>query len=669
MIRKPWQIWLAFLLCLAVVVPAMAWLSFQTIKLDGLRETDRRETELARQEAELQERISSALYRMDLKMLPLIAQEASRPHYYYKPFYKIADPTLGNAIRQLEDDDGKNGGLGRQFTILPSPLLFRPPEFVQLHFQFGHDEQISSPQRPVGFDNDVARTTFGVTQPQIDINERRLRLATANFDYAKILRDCPQVNLPQFIAQTESNQRSQSVYSVPAIDKFQKFVQREQTKDRKEPTPKSSLRNKAQVQRTRGTDRVNAEFTRRLDSTKQFAGQQWQSQNTYDNQLANANRPPSPLANSVDVREGVMQPLWVDENLILARRVDGLAGDEASIVQVCWLDWKAIQSALKNEVVDLLPNVKFEPIRKDSDLKLGTALTTIPVQLVVDSSSLLSTLALDSSFNTQTSGLRLSLWVAWIGLALATIATGLLLYGVMRLSERRATFVSAVTHELRTPLTTFRMYAEMLAEKMVPAGKQQEYANTLRVQADRLSHLVENVLQFATLERGPDKVSLENVTFLELFARFSSRLTERAEEGGMKLAISTPNELKDFTFKTQPSAIEQVLFNLVDNACKYATPTTNRQIEILVERVGEQLRLKVRDHGPGVAPEHRKRMFKPFCKSDLEAANTASGVGLGLALCRRMAASLGGKLYHEPNTAPDTGSTFVLQIPIVSGDV
>ena len=75
--RKPWQIWLAFLLSLAVVLPAMAWLTYKTIQLDALRENDRAETELARREAELQERISSALYRMDLKLLPLVAVPCS----------------------------------------------------------------------------------------------------------------------------------------------------------------------------------------------------------------------------------------------------------------------------------------------------------------------------------------------------------------------------------------------------------------------------------------------------------------------------------------------------------------------------------------------------------------------------------------------------------------
>ena len=143
--------------------------------------------------------------------------------------------------------------------------------------------------------------------------------------------------------------------------------------------------------------------------------------------------------------------------------LDGSEGD-SPVIQVCWLDWDAIQNALRAEVEDLLPNVEFEELEQDTDLNVMTALTTLPVQLVVDSSSLLSTLAIGSSADQNSfAGLRVALWVAWLGLALAAVATATLLFGVIRLSERRATFVSAVTHELRTPLTTFRMYAEMLA--------------------------------------------------------------------------------------------------------------------------------------------------------------------------------------------------------------
>src|SRR5439155_15089133 len=107
---------------------------------------------------------------------------------------------------------------------------------------------------------------------------------------------------------------------------------------------------------------------------------------------------------------------------------------------------------------------------------------------------------------------RVSLSIAWLCALLAAGAVAALLLGAVRLSERRGAFVSAVTHELRTPLTTFRMYAEMLAGGMVPdEARRRHYLETLRIEADRLSHLVENVLSYARLERGVSRSRLEPV--------------------------------------------------------------------------------------------------------------------------------------------------------------
>ena len=79
--KKPWQVWTIFLLCLALVVPAMAWLTMEIVQRDHLRENDRVDTELARREAELQDIVNSAVYRMDWKLSPIVAQEAARPYY------------------------------------------------------------------------------------------------------------------------------------------------------------------------------------------------------------------------------------------------------------------------------------------------------------------------------------------------------------------------------------------------------------------------------------------------------------------------------------------------------------------------------------------------------------------------------------------------------------
>lgn len=104
----------------------------------------------------------------------------------------------------------------------------------------------------------------------------------------------------------------------------------------------------------------------------------------------------------------------------------------------------------------------------------------------------------------EVSGLKTALALAWASLIAAAIAIGLVLHRATQFSERRAAFVSAVTHELRTLLTTFRLYLEMLAHDVVAGEEQRKsYLDTLHLEANRLMHLVENVLSFSGIERGP----------------------------------------------------------------------------------------------------------------------------------------------------------------------
>jgi signal transduction histidine kinase len=260
------------------------------------------------------------------------------------------------------------------------------------------------------------------------------------------------------------------------------------------------------------------------------------------------------------------------------------------------------------------------------------------------------------------SPIRVSLLVAWSCLLLAAAAGAMMLQSVITLSERRGAFVSAVTHELRTPLTTFRMYAEMLAEGMVPdAGQRQKYLNTLRVEADRLSHLVENVLQYARLERSPSGRRREPVTLAAMIDHCQSRLAERAEQAEMKLVVECSEADGAVAVETDLAAVEQILFNLADNACKYAAGAGDKRLHLQFATGARHVTITVRDHGPGIAPAGRRRLFQPFSKSVHEAADSAPGVGLGLALCRRLAIDLGGKL--ELQSPEGGGAAFVLTLP------
>jgi signal transduction histidine kinase len=259
--------------------------------------------------------------------------------------------------------------------------------------------------------------------------------------------------------------------------------------------------------------------------------------------------------------------------------------------------------------------------------------------------------------------LRMALCAAWGGLLVAAGALAVTLHGVLALSERRAEFVSAVTHELRTPLTTFRLYSEMLADGMVPDEEQRKrYLTTLCAESSRLGHLVENVLAYARLERGGSQYRRETLTLEALVQRVSPRLKERAELAGMRFVVEVAASLATQTVTVDPGVVEQILFNLVDNAAKYGlgeSSTGGLRLEALPES-GKFVGLRVRDEGRGISPDVVGRLFEPFHRSAEKAARSAPGVGLGLALSRKLSRSLGGDLRQDRSVP--SGTAFVLSL-------
>jgi signal transduction histidine kinase len=258
----------------------------------------------------------------------------------------------------------------------------------------------------------------------------------------------------------------------------------------------------------------------------------------------------------------------------------------------------------------------------------------------------------------------LPLLVVWCLLLVVAIAFAWLMWATLSLSERRAAFVSAVTHELRTPLTTFRLYTEMLSEGLASDPDQQQvYYQTLNREANRLTHLVENVLAYARLEHGRSTARNETLSLGDLFDRCVPRLEQRVAETPLSLRFHLTESDRTVKLTTNAMAVEQILFNLVDNACKYTRDAADQRILCHVELDGDQLRIQVRDFGPGLSSRARDTLFRPFQKSSSEAAETAPGVGLGLALSYRLARELKGSLKCKTNEP--CGLCFELCLPLM----
>lgn len=231
-----------------------------------------------------------------------------------------------------------------------------------------------------------------------------------------------------------------------------------------------------------------------------------------------------------------------------------------------------------------------------------------------------------------------------------------------RMERRRSDFVSAVTHELRTPLTSFALITDMLRRNNTSREKAEEYHETLYHETRRLAHLVENVLAFAKLSRGKVRGRCDSGLCRELLDKAFEQSSRRLKEAGFKVHIIHDKRCDMVTLHTDLLSLEQILTNLSDNAVKYAATAETPAININVVRTHNTLGIRFTDNGPGIPQELQKSLFRPFSRSAKAEHGRKPGVGLGLALARDIARSIGGDLVLEKSSS--AGSTFLLTLPI-----
>lgn len=224
-------------------------------------------------------------------------------------------------------------------------------------------------------------------------------------------------------------------------------------------------------------------------------------------------------------------------------------------------------------------------------------------------------------------------------------------------TERRSNFVAAVSHELKTPLTAIRMYGEMLRDGMVlNESKRDEYYRHITAESERLSRLINNVLEFARLEKGTRDVSLMVGPVAPVLHDLAALVRPHLASQGFTLQVACAPDAPPVRYERD--ALLQVLWNLVDNAVKYAGDAAHKQIELRCEPAGDQVVLSVRDHGAGVSSRHLGKIFEPFYRGENELTRRSKGTGLGLALVRGLAERMNATVTGR--NVPDGG--FEVQV-------
>jgi two-component system phosphate regulon sensor histidine kinase PhoR len=252
-----------------------------------------------------------------------------------------------------------------------------------------------------------------------------------------------------------------------------------------------------------------------------------------------------------------------------------------------------------------------------------------------------------------------------IGGAVTVILGGLVVLGFVirrerRLNELKSEFISNVSHELKTPLSIISMFGEMLAEGRTKSPEQaHEYAEIIWRESVRLGRLIDNVLDFAKIERGMGVYEFSEDTDLtgvvETAIELSSRRVAAAD---MRLESHLEPDLP--LIDLDQNAFTLAVLNLIDNAIKYAAE--GKKIELDLKRDGNRIVLSVRDFGAGIDPEEHERIFERFYRARAIRLKPIRGSGIGLALVQHIARAHGGDASVE--SAVGQGSTFRIWLPI-----
>ena len=229
------------------------------------------------------------------------------------------------------------------------------------------------------------------------------------------------------------------------------------------------------------------------------------------------------------------------------------------------------------------------------------------------------------------------------------------------LENLRRDFVGNVTHELRTPITSIKGFIETLLDgENHDPNDVQRFLNIISRQADRLNHIIDDLLSLSKIEQRNESTNLElehqNLRKVLESALWSIR--DRAEEKQIMLVLHCHQDLEA---DLHASLFEQAITNLVDNAVKYSEP--NKTVAVRAEKIEDALQIQVEDQGHGIPASHLSRLFERFYRVDKGRSRAMGGTGLGLSIVKHIVAAHHGRI--EVTSEVGKGSIFTIRLPLV----
>ena len=250
--------------------------------------------------------------------------------------------------------------------------------------------------------------------------------------------------------------------------------------------------------------------------------------------------------------------------------------------------------------------------------------------------------------------------ISWLSIILLLILCGgffiLYILGLkqIKLARQQQDFVSAVSHELKTPLTSIRMYGEMLREGWTTEDKRKQYYDYIYDESERLTRLINNVLQLARMTRNELPVDLKPYSVAELIDTVRSKISSQVERAEFKLNLSCDEDISDKTLLVDADYFVQIIINLVDNAIKFSSKSEKQQIDISCQLLrNDKIQFSIRDYGPGINKDQMRKIFQLFYRTENELTRETVGTGIGLSLVQQLVSSMHGKIdiiNQEPGT-------------------